>query len=138
MAKRQRRAARAQKEFIPLGKDGRSSAGSTPDHCSRGEEEDRVEDDDDEPDDHERRIEFAPRMKSIRERIAEKLGTREVCPTPPSNLTKFVSNFCAAKISVCASTFLNVLIIFQSSSKVSVCLRAAKIICLLTCNLFCL
>ncbi|KAM4744135.1 intron Large complex component GCFC2 isoform 2-T2 [Anableps anableps] len=74
-ARRQRRAARAQKEFIPLGRDGRSSAGSTPDHYSRDDEEDRVENDDDaEPDDHERRIEFAPRMKSIRERIAEKLG----------------------------------------------------------------
>uniref|UniRef100_A0A3B5M424 GCF C-terminal domain-containing protein n=1 Tax=Xiphophorus couchianus TaxID=32473 RepID=A0A3B5M424_9TELE len=74
-ARRQRRAARAQKEFIPLGRDGRSSAGSTPDHYSRDDEEDRVEnDDDDEPDDHERRIEFAPRIKSIRERIAEKLG----------------------------------------------------------------
>uniref|UniRef100_A0A3B5LYD6 GCF C-terminal domain-containing protein n=1 Tax=Xiphophorus couchianus TaxID=32473 RepID=A0A3B5LYD6_9TELE len=75
-ARRQRRAARAQKEFIPLGRDGRSSAGSTPDHYSRDDEEDRVEnDDDDEPDDHERRIEFAPRIKSIRERIAEKLGS---------------------------------------------------------------
>ncbi|XP_007540479.1 intron Large complex component GCFC2 isoform X3 [Poecilia formosa] len=74
-ARRQRRAARTQKEFIPLGRDGRSSAGRTPDHYSRDDEEDRVEnDDDDEPDDHERRIEFAPRMKSIRERIAEKLG----------------------------------------------------------------
>ncbi|XP_012736992.2 GC-rich sequence DNA-binding factor 2 isoform X2 [Fundulus heteroclitus] len=74
-ARRQRRAARAQKEFIPLGRDGRSSAGSTPDRYSRGDEEDGVEnDEDDEPDDHERRIEFAPRMKSIRERIAEKLG----------------------------------------------------------------
>ncbi|XP_047218482.1 GC-rich sequence DNA-binding factor 2 isoform X2 [Girardinichthys multiradiatus] len=74
-ARRRRRAARAQKEFISLGRDGRSSAGSTPDYYSKDDEEDRVEiDDDDEPDDHERRIEFAPRMKSIRERIAEKLG----------------------------------------------------------------
>lgn len=80
-ARRQRRAARAQKEFIPLGRDGRSSAGSTPDHYSRDDEEDRVEnDDDDEPDDHERRIEFAPRIKSIRERIAEKLGKNEMIP----------------------------------------------------------
>ncbi|XP_041835433.1 GC-rich sequence DNA-binding factor 2 [Melanotaenia boesemani] len=75
-AKRQRRATRAQKEFIPLSKDGQSSAGSTPDHYSREDEDDRV-DDDDELDDHERRIEFAPRLKSIQERIAEKLGGSE-------------------------------------------------------------
>ncbi|XP_074522982.1 intron Large complex component GCFC2 [Halichoeres trimaculatus] len=73
-AKRQRRAKRHQKEFIPLGRDGHSSAGSTPDHYSREDEDDKVDDDDDEPDDHEKRIEFAPRLKSIRERIAEKLG----------------------------------------------------------------
>lgn len=75
-ARRRRHAIRAQKEFIPLGRDGQSSAGSTPDHYSRDDDEDRVDDDDDEPDDHERRIEFAPRLKSIRERIAEKLGMR--------------------------------------------------------------
>ncbi|XP_037611610.1 GC-rich sequence DNA-binding factor 2 [Sebastes umbrosus] len=75
-AKWQRRhGTRAPKEYISLGRDGHSSAGSTPDHYSREDEEDRVDDDDDdEPDDHERRIEFAPRLKSIRERIAEKLG----------------------------------------------------------------
>ncbi|XP_023150164.1 GC-rich sequence DNA-binding factor 2 [Amphiprion ocellaris] len=73
-ARRQRRATRARKEYIPLGRDGQSSAGSTPDHYSREDEDERVDDDDDEPDDHERRIEFAPRLKSIRERIAEKLG----------------------------------------------------------------
>ncbi|XP_069549836.1 LOW QUALITY PROTEIN: intron Large complex component GCFC2 [Brachyistius frenatus] len=74
-ARRRRRATRAQKEYISLGREGHSSAGSTPDHYSRDDEDDRVDDDDDlEPDDHERRIEFAPRMKSIRERIAEKLG----------------------------------------------------------------
>lgn len=73
-ARRQRRANRAQKEFIPLGRDGHSSAASTPDHYSRDDEDDR--DDDDELDDHERIIEFAPRLKSIRERIAEKLGMR--------------------------------------------------------------
>ncbi|XP_044063706.1 GC-rich sequence DNA-binding factor 2 isoform X2 [Siniperca chuatsi] len=73
-ARRQRRTTRAQKEFISLGRDGQSSAGSTPDHYSRDDEVDRADDDDDEPDDHERRIEFAPRLKSIRERIAEKLG----------------------------------------------------------------
>ncbi|KAM3876953.1 intron Large complex component GCFC2 [Diretmus argenteus] len=73
-ARRQRRDARAQKEFIPLGRDGQSSPGSTPDHRSRDEDDDDNDDDDDEPDDHQRRIEFAPRLKSIRERIAEKLG----------------------------------------------------------------
>lgn len=75
-AKRKRCAIRTQKEFIPLGRDGHSSAGSTPDHYSREDDEDKVDGDDDEPDDHERRIEFAPRLKSIRERIAEKLGMR--------------------------------------------------------------
>lgn len=76
-ARRQRSATRAKKEFIPLGKDGQSSPGSTPGHYSKedDDDEDRV-DDDDEPDDHERRIEFAPRLKSIRERIAEKLGKK--------------------------------------------------------------
>ncbi|XP_070685683.1 intron Large complex component GCFC2 [Pempheris klunzingeri] len=74
-ARRRRRSARAQKEFLPLARDGQSSAGSTPDHYSREDDEDKVvDDDDDESDDHERRIEFAPRLKSIKERIAEKLG----------------------------------------------------------------
>ena len=73
-AKRQRHAVRSQREYISLGRDGQSSAGSTPDHHSRDDDEERVHDDDDEPDDHERRIEFAPRLKSIRERIAEKIG----------------------------------------------------------------
>ncbi|KAM3625942.1 uncharacterized protein V6R79_020189 [Siganus canaliculatus] len=74
-ARRKRRAARAQKEFIPLGRDGYSSAASTPDHYSREGDEDRVDDDDDDPDDHEKRIEFAPRLKSVKERIAETLGS---------------------------------------------------------------
>lgn len=73
-ARRKRSAIRAQKEFIPLGRDGHSSAGSTPDHYSREDDEERLNDEEDEPDDHERRIEFAPRLKSIRERIAEKIG----------------------------------------------------------------
>ena len=76
-AKRRRRATRAQREFISLRHEGRSSAGSTPDHNNMDDEDDRMDDDDDaEADDHERRIEFAPRLKSIRERIAEKLGMR--------------------------------------------------------------
>ncbi|XP_075906137.1 intron Large complex component GCFC2 [Nelusetta ayraudi] len=74
-ARRKRSAIRAQKEFIPFSKDGQSSAGSTPDHYSKEDDEDKIDDDDDnEPDDHERRIEFAPRHKTIKERIAEKLG----------------------------------------------------------------
>lgn len=74
-ARKKRQAHRTQKDFISLGRDGRSSASSTPDHYSREDDEDRIEDDDDdEPDDHEKRIEFAPRLKSVRERIAEKLG----------------------------------------------------------------
>ncbi|CAN9506940.1 unnamed protein product [Ophioblennius macclurei] len=71
-ARRHRRAARAQKEYISLGRDGHSSAGSTPDRYSKDDEEERI-DEDDEADDHQRRIEFAPRLKSIRERIAEKI-----------------------------------------------------------------
>lgn len=75
-ARRKRSAIRAQKEFLPLSKDGQSSAGSTPDHYRKEDDEDRIhDDDDDEPDDYERRIEFAPRHKTIKERIAEKLGS---------------------------------------------------------------
>lgn len=77
-ARRQRRANRTKKEYIPLDKDDYSSAPSTPERLSQKDEEDNEEDneddDDDELDDHERRIEFAPKPKSIRERIAEKLG----------------------------------------------------------------
>lgn len=77
-ARRQRRAIRAQKEFIPLGRDGHGSSGSTPNHYNREDDEDRIvddnDDDDDEADDHQRRIEFAPKLKNIRERIAETLG----------------------------------------------------------------
>ena len=72
-ARRQRQEARSQKDFISLGRDGRSSAGSTPDRRSRDSDRDDYE-----PDDCERRIEFAPRAKSVRERIAEKLGKGKV------------------------------------------------------------
>lgn len=80
-ARRQRRAIRAQKAFIPLGREGHSSGGSTPNHYNREDDEDRSvndndDDDDDEADDHQRRIEFAPRLKNIRERIAETLGMK--------------------------------------------------------------
>uniref|UniRef100_A0A8C4ZIA1 GCF C-terminal domain-containing protein n=1 Tax=Gadus morhua TaxID=8049 RepID=A0A8C4ZIA1_GADMO len=71
-ARRKRQEARSQKDFISLGRDGRSSAGSTPDRRSRDSDRDDYE-----PDDCERRIEFAPRAKSVRERIAEKLGSSD-------------------------------------------------------------
>ncbi|XP_010876890.2 GC-rich sequence DNA-binding factor 2 [Esox lucius] len=71
-ARRRRQQARAQTDYISLGRNGESSP-RTPDHQDL---EERSDDncDDDEPDDHERRIEFAPRSKTIRERIAEKMG----------------------------------------------------------------
>ncbi|XP_046886323.1 GC-rich sequence DNA-binding factor 2 isoform X1 [Hypomesus transpacificus] len=72
-ARRQRQEARAQKEYIPLGREGERSP-SNPGDLDRDEGSDGHEDDDDEPDDHERRIEFAPRPRTVRERIAEKLG----------------------------------------------------------------
>lgn len=79
-ARRQRRTIRAQKVFIPLSREGHSSGGSTPNHYNRDDDEDRIvdndNDDDDEADDHQRRIEFAPRLKNIRERIAETLGMK--------------------------------------------------------------
>lgn len=75
-ARKHRRKARTQKDYISL--DGNQGGSS-------GEGEDEKEDDDDfvgkhsddEPDDHERRIQFAPKSKSIRERIAEKIGEAE-------------------------------------------------------------
>ncbi|KAK7913352.1 hypothetical protein WMY93_013563 [Mugilogobius chulae] len=73
-AKRRRRANLTKKEYIPLDKDGHSSAASTPERFSTKDEEEQVEDDSDEPDDHERRIEFAPQPKTVRERIAEQMG----------------------------------------------------------------
>ncbi|XP_054626109.1 GC-rich sequence DNA-binding factor 2 [Dunckerocampus dactyliophorus] len=80
-AKRLRRTNRAQKEFISLArdKDGRSSCSSTPERYHKEEvvEEDEERVDDDEADDHEKRIEFAPQLKSVRERIAETLGASD-------------------------------------------------------------
>ncbi|XP_061670347.1 GC-rich sequence DNA-binding factor 2 isoform X2 [Syngnathoides biaculeatus] len=84
-AKMQRCNIRAQKEFIPLNTGGRTSSGSTPERYHNEEmedddDEDRVEggDDDDEPDNHEKRIEFAPGLKSVKERIVEELGGTSV------------------------------------------------------------
>ncbi|KAL0969827.1 hypothetical protein UPYG_G00232800 [Umbra pygmaea] len=73
-ARRQRQQARAQKDYISLGRNEESSP-QTPDRQDLNERSD--EDDDDEQDDHERRIEFAPRSKTIRERIAEKMGVSD-------------------------------------------------------------
>lgn len=72
-ARRQRRAIRAQTDFIPLGQEGHNSS-CTSNHNIRGSDEDGIDDDDDKPDDYEHRIAFAPRLKNIRERILEKLG----------------------------------------------------------------
>ncbi|KAJ7990975.1 hypothetical protein DPEC_G00292440 [Dallia pectoralis] len=72
-ARRQRQQARAQKDYISLGRNGETPP-RTPDHQDLEERSDGNCEDDDEPDDHERRIEFAPRSKTIRERIAEKMG----------------------------------------------------------------
>lgn len=72
-ARRQRQEARAQKEYIPLGREGERSP-STPGDPEQEDRSDDHEEEDDEPDDHERRIEFAPRSRTVRERIAEKLG----------------------------------------------------------------
>lgn len=72
-AKEQRRRARAQRDYIPLDEDQESEA----------EVGDRVRDEGDgehgsdaEPDDHERRIQFAPKSKTLRERMTEKMGKK--------------------------------------------------------------
>ncbi|XP_066529690.1 GC-rich sequence DNA-binding factor 2 [Hoplias malabaricus] len=69
-AKEQRRRARVQRDYIPLDEDQESTPGSV----EREEDSDRERDSDDEPDDHERRIQFAPKSKTLRERMAEKMG----------------------------------------------------------------
>lgn len=71
-AKEARQRARAQRDYIPLEGDRESTPGT-------GEEEDlddKDQDSDDEPDDHERRIQFAPRSQTLRERMAKKMGER--------------------------------------------------------------
>lgn len=70
-AKEQRRRARAQRDYLPLDADEESEAelgDGAPD------ESDRDHGSDDEPDDHERRIQFAPKPKTLRERMTEKMG----------------------------------------------------------------
>uniref|UniRef100_A0A671ND94 GC-rich sequence DNA-binding factor 2-like n=1 Tax=Sinocyclocheilus anshuiensis TaxID=1608454 RepID=A0A671ND94_9TELE len=68
-AKEKRRQARAQQDYISL--DSPRTPGSLQeDGQSNGEQ-----DSDNELDDHERRIEFAPKPKTLRERMAEKMGS---------------------------------------------------------------
>ncbi|XP_072545831.1 intron Large complex component GCFC2 isoform X2 [Salminus brasiliensis] len=69
--KEQRRRARAQRDYIPLEGDRESTPGSGDKEENQSDEE---RDSDDEPDDHERRIQFAPKSKTVRERMAEKMG----------------------------------------------------------------
>nr|XP_055028167.1 GC-rich sequence DNA-binding factor 2 isoform X1 [Misgurnus anguillicaudatus] len=68
-AKEQRRQARARKDYIPLDSPG------TPGSFLEEDRSDAEQGSDNEPDDHERRIEFAPKPKTLRERIAEKMGS---------------------------------------------------------------
>ncbi|XP_034163987.2 GC-rich sequence DNA-binding factor 2 [Pangasianodon hypophthalmus] len=70
-AKEQRRRARAQRDYIPLDADQESGA-EVGDRAQ--DESDREHGSDDEPDDHERRIQFAPKSKTLRERMTEKMG----------------------------------------------------------------
>ncbi|KAG7465651.1 hypothetical protein MATL_G00155760 [Megalops atlanticus] len=72
-ARRQRREARAQRDYIPLdqGREGTPGAGE------EEEEEEEQSEDSDGTDDHQRRIQFAPKPKTLRERIAEKIGGSE-------------------------------------------------------------
>lgn len=70
-AKEQRRRARARQDYIPLEGDRESTPGS---EDREGDQSDRTCNSDDEPDDHERRIQFAPKFQTVRERMAEKMG----------------------------------------------------------------
>ncbi|XP_062378375.1 GC-rich sequence DNA-binding factor 2 isoform X2 [Sardina pilchardus] len=71
-AREARQRARAQKDYISLGADRESTPGTGEDEDPDDEERER--DSDIEPDDHERRIEFAPRPQTLRERMAAKMG----------------------------------------------------------------
>ncbi|XP_057199662.1 GC-rich sequence DNA-binding factor 2 isoform X2 [Triplophysa rosa] len=66
-AKEQRRQARARQDYIPL------DSPSTPGSLMEEDRSEAEQNSDDEPDDHERRIEFAPKPKTLRERMAEKM-----------------------------------------------------------------
>ncbi|XP_030637997.1 intron Large complex component GCFC2 [Chanos chanos] len=69
-AKEQRRRMRGQRDYIPLDGDRES----TPEMGEEEEMDNEERDSDNEPDDHERRIEFAPKSKTLRERMAETMG----------------------------------------------------------------
>ncbi|KAK6488516.1 GC-rich sequence DNA-binding factor 2-like [Huso huso] len=67
-ARRQRQLARAQKDFISLV----TTRGNSP-----GVKDQEDGDSNNEPDDHERRIQFTPKPKTLRQRIAAKIGRSE-------------------------------------------------------------
>lgn len=71
-AKEQRRQARARQDYIPL------DSPSTPRSLMEEDRSDAEQNSDDEPDDHEHRIEFAPKPKTLRERMAQKMGEEHV------------------------------------------------------------
>ncbi|XP_005158788.1 intron Large complex component GCFC2 isoform X1 [Danio rerio] len=68
-AKEKRRQARAQQDYISL------DSPRTPGSLKEDELSDKEQDSDNDLDDHERRIEFAPKPKTLRERMAEKMGS---------------------------------------------------------------
>lgn len=70
-AKEQRRKARAQRDYIPLDADEENEA-EVGDRAQDESEKERCSDD--ELDDHERRIQFAPKSKTLKERMTEKMG----------------------------------------------------------------
>lgn len=69
-AKEKRRQARAQQDYISL------DSPRTPGSLKEDEKSDEEQDSDNDLDDHERRIEFAPKPKTLRERMAEKMGEK--------------------------------------------------------------
>uniref|UniRef100_A0A672KJX6 GC-rich sequence DNA-binding factor 2-like n=1 Tax=Sinocyclocheilus grahami TaxID=75366 RepID=A0A672KJX6_SINGR len=68
-AKEKRRQARAQQDYISL------DSPRTPGSLQEEDPSNGEQDSDNELDDHERRIEFAPKPKTLRERMAEKMGS---------------------------------------------------------------
>ncbi|RXM27752.1 GC-rich sequence DNA-binding factor 2 [Acipenser ruthenus] len=69
-ARRQRQLARAPKDFISLD----TTRGNSP-----GVKDQEDGDSNNEPDDHERRIQFTPKPKTLRQRIAAKIGELQGC-----------------------------------------------------------
>ncbi|XP_026141752.1 GC-rich sequence DNA-binding factor 2-like [Carassius auratus] len=68
-AKEKRRQARAQQDYISL------DSPRTPGSLQEEDPSNGEQDSDNELDDHERRIDFAPKPKTLRERMAEKMGS---------------------------------------------------------------